>query len=240
MPENILLENSLPLICEGLPLYGDFRNMIRFETALYDDAISNSEKAYIGLLQLFDNVPTSETELLKHTQILIWFYSIELAGNTKFEKTGNNTFMSINANYAQQKSIKNENTQLPDASKNIRAYDFETDSFCIYASFLQAYNIDLTKSDFFHWWKFCALLENLPAHTPMAQRMAYRTMDTSLIKDKAQREYYERLKQNFKIKQIAKHNKIKTIEDIANYNKERIKQRFEYAKNAVANNNDIK
>ncbi len=259
MAENILLDAGLPLVCDGLTLYGDFRNMIRFETALHDENLTNEQKVYIGLTQLFDSVPKSEEEITHRTNILMWFYSMGAISGKNFERVEPSTWQCEDGNYInfvqndtlRQKNYTENSTGRSDlqsgnfdksqASSNIsantqgsaRAYDFTADCLCIYASFLQAYNIDLTQADFLHWWKFCALLENLPSQTPMAQRIMYRTLDTSEIKDKAEREHYEKLKRMYAIKNAGENGVKKTLDEIAKMNKNRVKQRFEYAKNAV-------
>ena len=74
-----------------------------------------------------------------------------------------------------------------------RAWDLTVDAGCIYAAFLQAYGIDLVRVPFLHWWAFLDLLENLPEHTLMAQKMQLRTMNLSEIKDAKLRERYKKL-----------------------------------------------
>ena len=56
-----------------------------------------------------------------------------------------------------------------------RAYDFEKDGDMIYASFMQAYGIDLFSIENLHYHKFLALLHNLPEGTSMRDVMGYRT-----------------------------------------------------------------
>lgn len=52
--------------------------------------------------------------------------------------------------------------------------DFEQDSGRIYASFLQAYNIDLFDVEL-HWHKFLVLLQNLPEWTTLSKVISIRT-----------------------------------------------------------------
>lgn len=51
--------------------------------------------------------------------------------------------------------------------------DFEQDSGRIYASFLQAYNIDLFEVEL-HWHKFLILLQNLPEWTTLSKVISIR------------------------------------------------------------------
>ncbi|MFT8878856.1 MAG: Gp15 family bacteriophage protein [Oenococcus sp.] len=78
------------------------------------------------------------------------------------------------------------------------AYSLDYDSSAIFASFMQAYHIDLEQvRHTLHWQKFNALLSGLPEGTKFAQIMKYRHMDTSQIQDSQEKAYYERLKAQY-------------------------------------------
>ena len=47
----LLLENGLPDTIDGVPIYPDFRNMIRFEQILDDSSLSDMEKTLLGVRQ---------------------------------------------------------------------------------------------------------------------------------------------------------------------------------------------
>lgn len=70
---NLLLENGLPQEIDGVPIYADFRNMVRFEQILCDDSLSATEKATLGLAQLFARLPPGGAQ--QATEKLLWFYS---------------------------------------------------------------------------------------------------------------------------------------------------------------------
>ena len=57
MTQNLLLEQGLPESIDGIPIYPDFRNMIRFEQILQDAGLSNAEKVRLGLIQLYASIP---------------------------------------------------------------------------------------------------------------------------------------------------------------------------------------
>lgn len=157
----LLLETGLPDTIDGVPIYADYRNMIRFEQILDDDNLNDVQKTVLGVKQLFDELPPGGIE--RAVDRLQWFYRRgQDAGSRRPKQAGNGA----------------------------RAYDLTADAACIYAAFLQAYRIDLTEVPFLHWWAFLALLENLPEETPMAQRMQLRTMDLTEIKDKEMRKHY--------------------------------------------------
>lgn len=159
----LLLENSLPQKIDGVRIYPDFRNMIRFERLLDDDRLSDTEKLVLGVRQLFEQLPPGG--IARAADRLLWFY-----------RRG-------------QSPAPGEGAQ----GAAGQACDLTLDAGCIYAGFLQAYGIDLTAVSCLHWWTFLALLENLPEQTLMAQKMQLRTMDLSSIKDEKLRAHYRKL-----------------------------------------------
>ena len=163
----LLLEGGLPESIDGVPIYADYRNMIRFEQILDDDGLTDVQKTVLGVSQLFDELPPGGLE--RAVDRLQWFYSRGRNADTEDKQQG--------------------------GKKAVRAYDltYDADTSCIYAAFRQAYHIDLIEIPYLHWWAFLALLENLPEDTPMAQRMHLRTMDLSEIKDAKLRQQYQRM-----------------------------------------------
>lgn len=160
----LLLENGLPDSIDGVTIYPDYRNMIRFEQILDDDALNDVEKTILGVNQLFEELPPGG--MARAVDRLQWFY--RCGRDPKDVRAGA-------------------------GKSNARAYDLVMDAGCIYASFLQSYHIDLTEIRFLHWWAFTSLLENLPEDTPMVQRMHLRTMDLSEIKDAKLRQKYQKM-----------------------------------------------
>ena len=73
--------------------------------------------------------------------------------------------------------------------------DYRCDADYIVGAFQQAYGIDLT-TDKVHWWRFKALLHALPPETPLGKIVEIRGKDTSGM-DRADRDYYETLKERF-------------------------------------------
>ena len=61
-------------------------------------------------------------------------------------------------------------------------FDFDVDADAVFAGFFQTYGIDLTETPM-HWWKFTALLRNLPPETEFMRRIELRTLDLSRIGD---------------------------------------------------------
>lgn len=183
----LLLEGGLPETIDGVPIYADYRNMIRFEQILDDDSLDDTEKTALGVRQLFDELPPGGIE--RAVDRLQWFYS--------------------------RGKVTDTEEKLPAGKKTIRAYDLVYDAGCIYAAFRQAYQIDLSEVEFLHWWAFLSLLENLPDNTAMAQRMQLRTMDLNEIKDKKMREHYKKLQKQVALpaKAVARPKKVESLAD---------------------------
>ncbi|MEG1012193.1 MAG: bacteriophage Gp15 family protein [Ruthenibacterium sp.] len=200
---NIVLEDGLPEQWDGLPIYADYRNMVRFEQALCDDTLSPPQKISIGVRQLFDTEPRDAQQAAAMMDYLLWFYQ-------------------CGRNPSENRAGQSQNAE--------RAYDFAQDAPCMLAAFWQSYGIDLAGVPFLHWWKFVALLEHLPEDTRMAQLMGYRTMDTSQIKDTAQRRHYEELKRRFALTTVTR---LKSVEELNAQTRERVQRRFAQAKKAV-------
>ena len=60
--------------------------------------------------------------------------------------------------------------------QNARSFDFQQDAQLIYASFYQAYGMDLFEQQGkLHWWSFMALLNGLPSDTKLSEVISIRT-----------------------------------------------------------------
>ena len=70
-----------------------------------------------------------------------------------------------------------------------------TDGSAIVAAFQQAYGIDLTRARL-HWWRFKALMSNLPEETQLAKIIGFRTADPAQFQG-AERERRAELKERF-------------------------------------------
>lgn len=79
------------------------------------------------------------------------------------------------------------------------SYDLTEDFDYVWGAFLGEFGIDLTEISM-HWWKFRALLGCLSEECRFSKIVGYRTMDTSRIKDKELRRFYEKMKKRFRLK----------------------------------------
>ena len=61
------------------------------------------------------------------------------------------------------------------------------DAGYVLAAFRQAYNIDLRNIRYMHWYEFRWLFEALPDNIPLKERINYRSINVSDIKDNKER-----------------------------------------------------
>lgn len=79
-----------------------------------------------------------------------------------------------------------------------RIYSFEHDASYIYSAFLSQYGIDLTEATL-HWWKFRALFQGLNEDSALCKIMGYRGMDIPESMGKEQKEFYRKMKEQYRI-----------------------------------------
>lgn len=136
----------------------DFRNWIAFFDMINDDILEPKDKV-IASLQWFKN---------------------KVPDNLEKAYTGLISFASAEELYSKP-------TQSNRKSSTKQILSYLHDSEYILGAFLQVYHIDLNSIEYMHWYKFRALLDALPEDTQLKKRMAYRAINISSIKDKAEK-----------------------------------------------------
>lgn len=175
--------DNLPYEIDGHPIMPDFRNMIRLELLLKED-IWSTHKTLLALGLLYNPIPK---DINKAVNGLVWFYS----------------------RGKEPEQIEGEVEEKPEA------YDFDVDADDIYSAFFATYHLNLSRLNVndLHWWEFCALMRGLPDDTIIKEKMYYRTVDISKIKDKKEKTRVQAMKHQYKIDKIDR-SKIKSEEDI--------------------------
>jgi hypothetical protein len=85
------------------------------------------------------------------------------------------------------------------SSTERKTFDWEQDWDYITSAFKQQYNLDL-EVDKVHWYKFMAMFNSLDAETQFSKIIGYRAINLSDIKDKKMREFYGKMKDQYRIK----------------------------------------
>ncbi len=84
-------------------------------------------------------------------------------------------------------------------------FDFFIDGELIWSAFRRndVYGIDLLEVPHLHWWKFIAMLDDLPEDTRLHRIMDYRTIDTTNKNlSKEMRDVYSALQRYYKIRAV--------------------------------------
>ncbi len=80
-----------------------------------------------------------------------------------------------------------------------KVFSFNQDASVIYSTFYEKYGIDLSDTDM-HWYKFCALFENLADDNPFRTLIRIRTMDDNEIKNSKVSRQVRELKSKYSLK----------------------------------------
>ena len=159
-----LLIDELPETAGGMPIRSGFRYLLELDALLRDREIPPRDKLALAL-GIFYLHPEQITDFEAAVDAMLDFY---LCGERP----------------------RGDSPQSGGAGSAKRVYDFTQDAAYIYASFRQAYGINLARDDL-HWWEFTALFAALPEDCIMSRIMAYRGMDLKGMKGRQLRFYKE-------------------------------------------------
>lgn len=133
------------------PIDLSFDNVLDVFDVLNDNDLNEDDKLDIALTLLINEEVTT---LHFDEKIELWRFILD-------------NYISINDEYSKRYDLYGN--ELPPV-KQTQTIDLEKDAKFIYASFLQAYNINLFKEHRkMHWAEFSALLSALPENTIMQQ-----------------------------------------------------------------------
>lgn len=166
---DILLDN-LPRTWAGRPIDWDFRPMVWF----------NGQ--YLRLPEDEKGLPELAWETMRR------FYRVAVPPEEEVD-----AFKALVAFYT---AGPQEVADRPGSSRTEElALDYVTDGPAIVAAFQQAYGIDLTRARL-HWWRFKALMSNLPEETQLVKIIGFRTADLAQFQGE-ERERRAELKERF-------------------------------------------
>ncbi len=161
------------------PIETDFRASIAFEI-LANDPDKAPEEIALGMLDL---------------------YFPQYAGRFLFVTEGDDpelVYLVIHAGDAVKALLEfyrgsGAKEKAKKSGRKKRLYDFGLDEAYLYASFLQAYQIDL-RTQKLHWWNFKALFSALPQDTVFGNILHIRAMELPSKMPKEEKAYYRKLK----------------------------------------------
>lgn len=176
-----LLTTTLPdtITVDGreYAIHTDFRDWIRFCEMLLDEELKEEEKVYIALMMYTEEQPDN--------------IQLALKGLTDFY------LMAEEVVNDQEEQLEEHTEEHEVAPKPI--YDWTVDSAYIIGAFQKTYGIDLTNIKYMHWWRFKVLFTSI-IEFDLEERIGYRALDTSKIKDKDERKRLDRIKKSLMLK----------------------------------------
>lgn len=182
-----LFYEDLPVtiqVCgESIPIVTDFREYIKLLDMLKDDDVSEMERI-----------------LLLNEYFLKEVLDIEEGINRLSD------FVSMKA--LEKVCLEEENSeeehQEPEEQKVEKPlFSFSVDYPYILSGFMRDYGLDLLSVKYLHWWKFRMLFDGLSDDTEIKQRIMYRSIDLSSIKDKDERKRIQRIQRSIQLPQEA-------------------------------------
>ncbi|HJC89547.1 MAG TPA: bacteriophage Gp15 family protein [Candidatus Mediterraneibacter excrementigallinarum] len=94
-----------------------------------------------------------------------------------------------------------EDEGIGDSGSKKNLFSYEIDYPFILSGFLRDYSIDLENTEYLHWWKFRMLFDGLSEDTEIKQRIMYRGVNLSDIKDKDERKRISRIQKKIQLPQ---------------------------------------
>lgn len=182
-----LFYEDLPVtiqVCgEVIPIVTDFREYIKLLDMLKDDDVSETEKILLLNEYFLKEVPDIEEGINRLSN----FVSMKV----------------LEKDYMEEENSEEEKQEEDEQKAGKPLFSFSVDFPYILSGFLRDYNIDLLSIKYLHWWKFRMLFDGLSEDTEIKQRIMYRSIDLSSIKDKEERKRIQKIQRSIQLPQEA-------------------------------------
>lgn len=152
----------------------DFREYIRLLDMLKSEELSDYEKMYFLSQYFLDDINISREAIQSITDFV--------------------TMKSLEADEGQE----DEDTE-EEQERQKDLFSYVIDYPYILSGFIRDYGIDLETVEYLHWWKFRMLFNGLSEDTEIKQRIMYRGIDLSTIKDKDERKRIARIQRQIQL-----------------------------------------
>lgn len=157
-----------------IPIITDFREYIRLFDMLRSDELESREKVFIIQEYFLEDTVIDIDAIAALSDFILMLDPLDSDDKRCTEE-------------------KAEETK----SKNLFSYSI--DYPYILSGFLRDYGIDLETIEYLHWWKFRALFDGLSDDTEIKQRIMYRGIDLSTIKDKDEKKRIARIQREIQL-----------------------------------------
>lgn len=158
---------------KDIPIITDFREYVRLLDMLKCDELSDLQKRIILGEYFLAEIPVDQ-EAISALTSFVTMERIDSANRVGEEDGGQET-----------------------PQKNL--FSYEIDYPFILSGFLHDYGIDLEMVEHLHWWKFRMLFDGLSEDTEIKQRIMYRGIDLSDIKDKDERKRIAKIQRRIQL-----------------------------------------
>lgn len=172
-PENILLRElpeTVTVNRADFPVRTDFRTWIAFFTMHEDEKLSSEEKVRRSMSLYKDEVPADPAAAYRALQQFA----------------------------ACDRMPRNAGTGGKTGAGKAPVFSYLYDSTYIFSDFRRYYGIDLHAAEM-HWYTFIALFDGLPQDAETKQRIAYRCVNPSEVKNKERRMQIIRIQDSIRI-----------------------------------------
>ena len=159
----------------------DFREYIRLLDMLKCNELNAYQKRAILEDYFLDEITVDDDAI----DALTWFVVMDLENLDSKDKDSD------------EDDLDENNSEQSGSKKNL--FSYEIDYPFILSGFLRDYGIDLNTVDYLHWWKFRMLFDGLSEDTEIKQRIMYRGIDLSDIKDKDERKRIAKIQRRIQL-----------------------------------------
>lgn len=160
---------------EEISIITDFREYIRLLDMLKCEKLTAMQKTELLSEYFLDEILIDEEAISALTEFVLM--------DTEEKKT--------------EEDPSEDQEEQDGSQKNL--FSYEIDYPFILSGFLQDYGIDLETVDYLHWWKFRMLFDGLSEDTEIKQRIMYRGINLSDIKDKEERKRISRIQKRIQL-----------------------------------------
>lgn len=161
---------------EDVAIITDFREYIRLLDMLKCDELNSYQKRNILEDYFLDDITIDDDAIDALTEFVIMDLEVDEDADEDAEE----------GDSGQSRSKKN-------------LFSYEIDYPFILSGFLRDYGIDLETVEYLHWWKFRMLFDGLSEDTEIKQRIMYRGIDLSDIKDKDERKRIAKIQRRIQL-----------------------------------------
>ena len=156
-------------------------------------AIITDFREYIRLL---DTLKCSELNTMEKMDIISQYFLAEIEID-KEAISALTAFVVMDFDSDKEVTEDDDETEYSGSKKNL--FSYEIDYPFIMSGFLRDYGIDLETVEYLHWWKFRMLFDGLSEDTEIKQRIMYRGIDLSDIKDKDERKRIAKIQRRIQL-----------------------------------------